>query len=224
MSTEQPYDPEAHMLLRMQQRYALQTGGGALMIFAGAGVILLAGVLIVSVLSFIMWTWFDTTWIGWGGWFLVYLLAVGVILFREYKFSNQSFWDVETPDIDNPAHADSFGEYQMDRISAGGAWCAHVIMWGPRALLNGIATVRGNLPTRFRGLLARAAQIVVQLYREPDAQPIAKLIQAGEHPARFREVLKWLDDNDYIGISTDGKRVWLASRIREQLNAEGFHA
>jgi hypothetical protein len=224
MSTEQPYDPEARMLAELQQQYALRTGGGAIMILAGAGVILVAGVVLVSVLCFILWTWFETTWIGWFGWFFVYLLGMGIVMFREYKKSNVSFYDVETPDIDNPGDADSFGEYQMDRVSAGGAWMAHVVMWGPRALLNGITTVTGNQPTRFRGLLARAAQVVVQLYRSPDAMEIKKLVQLGENPARFREVLKWLDDNDYIGLSTDGKRVWLSSRVRTQLNAEGFHA
>jgi hypothetical protein len=214
--------PESRLIGQLQQLYAVKTGGGVLLMLAGAGIILLAGVVVTSIVTFILYTWFDSSFLGWTGWFVVYLIAIVPLLVREERRSRGHFLSEAAAGLDNPMDASSYGEYQLDRGAAMTAVYSEMLLWGPRALLRGIATMRGQQPTRFRGLLERAAQVILTLYRSPDAMLLAKLIQPGEPPARFREVLKWLDDQDYIGLSSDGKRVWLSSRMRGKLASEGY--
>jgi hypothetical protein len=179
-------------------------------------------VVVASLISFVLYLWFDSTFITWTGWFFVYLVAIVPLLIREERRSRGHFLSEAASGLDNPMDASSYGEYELDRGAAMTAVYTEMLLWGPRALLRGFATVRGQQPTRFRGLLERAAQILLTLYRDSDAMPLAKLIHPDEPPARFREVLKWLDDQDYIGLSSDNKRVWLSSRMRGKMASEGY--
>ncbi len=222
MSTANEPSPEERMLAELQRLYALRTGGGGVMIVLGAAVILGAGFFVTSVIWFILWNFAGDSYIGWTGWFFVYLIAIVPLLIREERRSQGSFFSDAAAGMSNPANAGSYGEYQLDRASAAGAAFSEMLLWGPRALLGGIATVRGQQPTRFKGLLVRASQILLQLYQSKEAMELKDLAHPGEPPAEFCQALKWLDQNDHIGLSSDGKRAWLSSKFRQQMATDGF--
>jgi len=213
---------EERMINELQRLYAVNTGGGAILIVAGAGVIVLAGIVITSILWFILWNFFGTSYLGWTGWFFVYVLAVVPLLIHEDKRSRGQFLSDATSGMSNPDNASSYGEMQMNRLSAGGAAITELLLWGPRSLINGLTILRGQQPTQFRPLLERAARMIIQLYDDTEAIEMKKLYQAGDTPDKFDRVLKWLDDNGHIGLSSDKTRVWLSSRMRQHLASTNF--
>ncbi len=222
MSNSNPSTREERLFAELQALYAIKTGGGGLLVLAGAVVILFSGAVITTLICFILWNFFDSSFIGWTGWFFVYLLAVVPLLIREDRRSRGEFLSDAAVGMSNPADASSYGEYQIDRLSVGGVAITELLLWGPRSLINGLAIMRGQQPTRSKPLLERAARVILQLYDDSEAIEMKKLIQPGDSPLQFGQVLKWLDDNDHIGLSSDKSRVWLSSRMRKHMASGGF--
>src|SRR5688572_15988248 len=61
-------------LLREEDSRSMAGSLGLLL--AGIGVCLFMGIIVASVIWFVLWQLFDRTFIGWAGWYLVYLLAL----------------------------------------------------------------------------------------------------------------------------------------------------
>ncbi len=222
MSTPSEPSREERILAELQRMYALKIGGGGVMIAIGAGILFAAGLIVSAVVAFLFWNFFDTSLIGWTGWFIVYVIAIVWLVRRERKLSQVTFFDDSHSNPSGAANPDDYENAELHPGAAASPRLADRLMWAPQALLSGIDTYRGEQPTRFKGLLVRASLVALQLYDSKDPIELKKLIHAGEPPAEFREVLKWLDDNDHIGFSSDGQRAWLSSKLRAKLVNDGF--
>jgi len=218
MSNPEP-SREERILNELQHLYSLKTGGGAAMVVLGGGVLLLAGVAFATVVWFVLWIAMGSSIIGWIGWFIVYAIVVGWITFRESKRAEKSFFaDSVDPVLNDPSDPDARGEYLLSEADFGPPSAMDKLLWAPRTLLGGIATMRGQQPTRVKGLMLRGATIIDQLYASDDPIEVIKLAQSGGPPAEFREIMLWLDENDHIGLSSDNKRAWLSTRTRQHLS------
>ena len=202
MTTADAPAPEDRMLAVLQRAYAERTGGGVAMILLGGGVLLIAGFVLTTLIWLFLFYNFGSAFIGWLGWFIVYVAAIVGVLVREQKQSQQPFM-LSTHDSSRKLTA-----------------IADKLLWAPRTLLSGIATFRGQQPMRFRGLLARASRVAARLAVEKEPLLIIKLVETGESPAQFYEVIEWLDDNDHIGLSSDRQRAWISSKLRGRLAAD----
>jgi hypothetical protein len=214
-----PVNAEERMLIKLQQTFALRVGGGGVLVALAATAIVVACIVVTLVLSVLSWFWFDAFYIWL--WFLLYVGVVGYLLWREHKRSQSTFDEVRAtgqPPIDfdvdeyleSPSESSKLGSY------------LNAIFWAPRNLLEGINIMRRKESPRFFGLLHRAARMMVILYADKDPVEVKKLIEPGESPSRFREALDWLDENDDIGRSSDGKRVWMSSKMRTKIATEGL--
>jgi len=218
MTTPDAPSREERVLFELERLHAIKTGGGGVLIAGGAAVLFAAGVVFTGLISFLMWNFFGTSIIGFTGWFFLYLIAVAWLLYREHKWMESSFFDGGSAATYDPEDPDSFDDYRLDRADTGESALMQKLLWAPRTLLLGIATVRDKQPTRFKGLLLRSALTILQLYDDKDPIPLPKLIQPGEPPEQFREAIQWLDDNDHIGLSSDQSRAWLSTRMRQHLS------
>src|SRR4051812_13148569 len=79
------------IVTRMMAKHALTTGGAVGVLAAGAGIILVAGAIVSSVICFILYTATDSTWIGWWGWYFVFLLGMLPLLFWQERRSGGDY-------------------------------------------------------------------------------------------------------------------------------------
>jgi hypothetical protein len=206
------------MLIKLQQAYALRVGGGGVLVALAATAMIAGCVVFTLVMSILSWFWFDSFYIWL--WFLVYVGLAGYLLWREHKRAAGVFDPLRAAgdppiDIDEDEYLEESGSSKL-----GGYLDA--ISWAPRNLLQGIDVMRRKESPRFFGLLQRASRMMVFLYADKDPVPVKKLIEHGESPSRFREVIDWLDKNDMIGRSSDAKRVWVSSKMRSKIATEGL--
>ena len=222
MTLEDPFEQpppnlDERMLIKLQQAYALKVGGGGVLVVLAATAIVVTCIVFTIVMSILSWFWFDAFYIWL--WFLLFVVVVGYLLWREHRRASGVFDELRASgqppvDLEPEEYLESPSESKV-----GGY--LNAIFWSPRNLLEGIDVMRRKESPRFFGLLQRATRMMVILYADKDPVELQKLIEPGESPSRFREALAWLDENDHIGRSSDGKRVWISSKTRTKLATEG---
>jgi MFS family permease len=200
------------IVTRMMQKHALTTATALGLLAAGAGIVLIAGAIVATVLCFILYSITGSTWIGWWGWYLLFLLAMLPLLFWEEHRSRGNFLADRATDFSSAPS--SRGEFELQNLQIGVAVYTDMLLWGPRAILMGIATLRGEKPLERAHRFERAAVIVRQLLEHDAAIPVSQVIRPGENFDELRATLRWMDDHDYIGISADHSRIWLSSIAR----------
>ncbi|CAN5437832.1 hypothetical protein BH09PLA1_BH09PLA1_03890 [soil metagenome] len=201
------------IIARMLQKHALTAAAAAMgLLGAGAAILLVAGAIVATLICFILFTLTDSTWIGWWGWYLVFLLAMAPLLFWEERRSRGNYFADRATDF-SPS-VSSRGEFELQNFQIGAAVYTDMLLWGPRAILKGIATLRGEKPLEQSRRFERAAMVVRQLLQHDAAIPVSQLVKPGENFDELRAALRWLDDHDYIGISADHSRIWLSSPAR----------
>ena len=218
MSSALESTPEERMLLELQQAYALKVAGGGVLVALSSVTIFVGAILFTLVMGVLSWFWFDSAWFLL--WFLLYAAGVGFLFYREIKHNSSPFDELAASgqppiDLDVDEYLETPAPSKLARYT-------NAIQWAPRSFLLGIATMQRKDSLRFLGLLHRAARMMVFLYADKDPVALPKLIEPGESPSRFREALDWLDTNDFVGRSSDGKRVWVSTKMRTKLAEDGF--
>ena len=204
------------IVARMMQRHALTSAGAAGLLAAGVAILFIAGAVVSSIICFILIAITGSSWIGWWGWYFVFLVAMVPLLFWEERRSGGSYLSDRVMDFSpNPS---SGGEYEMQRLEATSAVVTDMLMWGPRAILKGFATMRGEKPLQNRDRFERAALVIRKLLEHDSALLAGQLLLPGETLDQLRPTLRWMDYHDYIGMSADGKRVWLSTDARKAMS------
>jgi MFS family permease len=204
------------IVARMMQRHALTTAGAVGLLATGVGILLIAGAVVSSIICFVLISLTSRSFIGWWGWYFVFLLAMVPLLFWEERRSRGGYLADRVGDF-SPMHS-SRGEYEMQNFEASVAVYTDMLLWGPRAILKGFATLRGERPLEQSGRFHRAAAVIRKLLEKDNALLVGQLLAPGETVEQLRPTLRWLDDHDYVGLSADGKRVWLSTDARRHFS------
>ncbi|CAA9440271.1 MAG: hypothetical protein AVDCRST_MAG64-4139 [uncultured Phycisphaerae bacterium] len=181
----------------------------------GLGYCAAAGFLVATVLWLALGTFHEQAYIGWTGWFAAYwVVLVGVLVVRSragekerkgYKVGALS------DDDDTP------GGHAAGDLEARTPFFSQVMAWGPRALVDGFAGLRGKPSRRQNDMFKRAAQILSYLAKYSSGVPIKGLMRPPENIPVFTAALDWLEANDYTGRSSDGERMWITTIGRKKL-------
>jgi hypothetical protein len=161
--------------------------------------------------------------VGWPTWFVLYwvvLLATLVVRANSGKDETKGYKVASLTDEDDPAPG---GHAAGDDAEFRTPFLSQVLAWGPRAMVDGFASLRGKHSRRQKEVFKRAAQIVNYLARYSSGVPIKGLMRPPENMRVFVAALDWLDANDYTGRSSDGERMWITSIGRKKLADHNIH-
>ena len=161
--------------------------------------------------------------VGWLEWFIIYWVVLAVVLFvraraqskhdhRSYKVGSLTDEDDDTP-----------GGHAAGDLEARTPFFAVVLASGPRALVDGLAGLRGKPNRRRKDMFKRASRILVYLAKYSSGVPIKGLMRPPEDMPVFTAALDWLEANDYTGRSSDGERMWITSIGRKKLTDHNIH-
>lgn len=189
----------------------LIAAGGAIMFFAGA---ILAAIVSGITYSFGLGTWWWTV-------FVLYWAVVVPLLIREVRRRSEHAIADRAVSIGDPLESDSFGEYHLKRTQFQAALVADALLWGPRAVVSGIIILRGNESIAQLQRFGLATVILNQLLQTGTGVEIRKLDVPNATAETILDTLDWLDRHDYIGRSSDGKRVWINSDFQKRLREAG---
>lgn len=199
--------------------------GGSLGLFLrGLGWCAAAGFLLATGMWLALGSLHERAFIGWTGWFIVYWVVLALALFLKANADGKkkgyrigSLTEADADDDETP------GGHAAGDLEARTPFFSQVMAWGPRALVDGLAGLRGKPNRRQNEMFKRAAQIVTYLGRYSSGVPIKGLMRPPENMPVFAAALDWLDKNDYTGRSSDGERMWITSQGRKKLTDHNIH-
>jgi hypothetical protein len=151
--------------------------------------------------------------------FTIYLLLVVPVMVL--LAMNRSQYTLDKIDI-GAGSPSSYGEWELRRFQVTGAILMDLLMWGPRAVLAGVATLRGNAPDMGEALCSRAACVVEQLLQHESAIRVRDAVPHDALRSEWVPVLFWMERHDVIGLSADRQRVWLSSAARKEFAELGL--
>lgn len=201
-------------------RHCLGVSGALLGIAVGSAVIV-GGAWVVSGVA----AWFAerlvstqaAIMVGWPT-FWIYLLVVTPLLVWRTLRTGGEFYEQQVLDS-NLFHGkpSSYGSWAYRGDVASTALYIDLLFWGPRLLIDGIRRLAGRDVVKSAARLRRASFILAHLLRASEAVRAKALRIPDEPQDEFQRVLAWLERHDYVGISSDGQRVWISSRVRDEL-------
>jgi hypothetical protein len=110
----------------------------------------------------------------------------------------------------------SFGEYELGRQKGAAILFLEFSLLGPEMLWSAIDAITGRRQTR--GADAElAATLVDELLTRGEGAAVAELA-ADRSPADVRRAVAFLKRHDWVGVSADGRRVWVLSDRARQVN------
>jgi hypothetical protein len=208
-----PLIQRAHTMLLVQETTSMAGSTGKLL--AGIGVCLGMGFIFATVMVAVLYEAFGSSGIGWSGWYLVFLaVLVPWLIWRERRWRASYMVDTMMEVSGKPS---SRGEMEMDQMKVKIAFIMAMLVWGPRAVLDGYRGLRGSQTTAEKIIFNRAALLIADLAVIPGGVPIADLIHPPEDMRVFGSAVDLLDKHDWIGRSSDGLSLWLNSTFREKL-------
>lgn len=201
-------------------RHCLGVAGALLRISVGAGAIVGAAWVVSGLVAFLVGRLVSTDAglaVGWPA-FWGYLLLVAPLLIWRTVRSGGEFYAAQWIDS-SLAHGRcaSHGEWRYRAEVATTALYGDLLFWGPRLMIEGARRLAGREVVRSASHLARAACVLAHLLRAGEAVRTKALRFPKEPADAFQRNLRWLESHDYIGISSDGQRVWMSSHVRESL-------
>lgn len=178
------------------------------------------GVIAASLITTFLLVVFGSTWIGWTGWFLAYLLIlVPVLIWHEHRSREDYLTEAVRSADPSPS---SRGEYEMIQMGFAIGAISSLLVWGPRALIDGFRGLRGLRNPTQEAVFDRATVLVLSLAQASGGVAIKDLIIPPENMLVFGSAVEFLDRHWFIGKSTDGKTLWLNSTFRKKLEARGL--
>lgn len=154
------------------------------------------------------------------GWpvFWAYLLVVAPLLVWRTIRTGGEFYTQQVIDsgaFEGKPSNHSEWEYRADVATT--ALFGDLLFWGPRLIVDGCRRLFGREVIRSASNLCRASYVLAHLLRSNEAARTKALKFPNEPADAFQRNLRWLEAQDYIGVSSDGQRVWMGSQVREGL-------
>ena len=175
--------------------------GGGLMTLVVAGLVASLALLASGV-----WTF--------GAWFgIVWIILTPFLLWYERRTRGTA---TEGMMDGYEGTAASYGEWEMRRTTAMAMLWTELFLIGPRLIWWGVDHWR----ERHTGApleLTRAAEVVIDLLEAGGGVHPSKLLRRNETPADLTAVVRYLQRQDWVGVSKQRDRVWLLSEARERL-------
>jgi hypothetical protein len=200
-------------MLRQEDATSIAGSMGQLLI--GAGVMFFAGILVATFMTFVLYTFIGSTFIGWSGWFLVYVLILApAVVWYERKSRADYLGDAAQVADPNPS---SRGEFKLNQAIIGVGLVANILVWGPRSIVDGFRGLRGLRTAKQHAAFQRASLLALDLGKAHGGVEIKRLVHPPEEMEVFGLAVDLLDKHGWIGKSTDGKSLWLNSTWRAKL-------
>ncbi len=214
--------PRGDLIYRwLRTRHRLGVSGALLGILGGALAVIATAWLVSALTSLIFFRFgagSDREVIQWSIFGGYLLLIVPILLWRTARTGGEFFADQVLESRAFHGQPASHGEWRYRAGVATTALYGDLLFWGPRLIVDGVRRLIGREVVRSASTLHRASFILSHLLRGRDASRTKALRIPDEPPTELQHVLRWLDRHDYVGISADGQRVWLASAARESLS------
>ena len=201
--------PTVDPLLARLRDEALQSGGGGVALIAGG-----------IALTMFMMTWpagFIAYLTGSSiSFWICYLIALGLVVPYILRRLNaqQIVYSDDMPDI---SPASSYGEMNLNVARFELAMLVGWLMLGPALIVEGIMQARGLDSLTKQKMLGRCAVLLRQLASAGAARPLDSLLEGDESRDEIIKLVKYLDHRDWVGASSDFKRVWLSSKAQTEL-------
>ena len=200
-------------MIRLQEATSLAGSVGRLLLGLAACVVM--GVIAATLATSLFYVVAGTSLIGWKGWFGVYLIVLVPYLIWQERRSRDDYLTHALRSID--PEPSSRGEHELDRAGLQIAIYASWLVWGPRALIDGVRGMRGLRTATQHAVFDRAGALVVRLSKAPGRVEIKKLLNAPEDMRIFGSAVDLLDKHGWIGKASDGDSLWLNSTFRNKL-------
>ncbi len=202
--------------LRMQE--VEKAGSGSVLLAIGAVVTFVSLFFAAAFVWTILWRLFGETYLSFWGWFCVLVLLLLPYLITLERRTRGNFWSDSIMnsglDYGNPS---SVGDYYHQRGAATIFFYVEMLLIGPRMLIGGYNRFRGVDPVRFNQLIERSATLIRDLASAGGSCAVEKLVHPGEPVVNVLRIVERLDKQEWVGRSTDGRRVWLSSRAKADL-------
>jgi hypothetical protein len=118
--------------------------------------------------------------------------------------------------IDSVGGADAASWSVGHRAGASLALITEVSLWGPRIIINGVRRLVSA--GKFAGDVAAPAAILSVLLRSDEGIATSHVLsQSGLDAEAFGDALAYLTFHDFIGISKDGRQLWICTEARKCL-------
>jgi len=182
----------------------------------GIVVCFVMGLIVATVITLGLNAFFDSSGIGWMGWYGVYVLVLAPLLIWHEHRSRPDYLNDALREIDPGPTSGS-----EDLVNRATFWIGYLtsrLFWGPRAVIDGFRGMRGHRSITQDAVFDRAATLVLALAQANGGVPIKELIIPPENMLVFGSAVDLLDRHDCIGKSTDGRSLWLNSTYRRTLN------
>ena len=209
MSLGQPArDPSTRLsdvglLLREEDKVSLAGSLGRFL--KGLGICFVLGLIFATVMTVLFDSLFENPWIGWKGWFLIYVVVTGGLL----------AWRERGPVI---------VDLEKARESAASvpatspiAKYTSMVIWGPRAVVEGFRGMRGRWMPQQNAVFDRAAILVLELALTDGGLPVKEVVHPPEDMVTFGQAVDWLDANQWVGQASEGGSLWLSTVGRKRL-------
>ena len=184
---------------------------GSLGLFVmGAGACLVAGFTFATIVTFVLYMMAGTSALGWFGWFSIYLIIVGVFVYRYGKHLQRGF-------VLESLSADATAETQ--RVYIGEPRISNPVAWLPFAIVTGLAGVRRNWSARQSAVFNRAAEFLIDVAKQDGGSGVRQLMHPPENMPIFTSAADWLERNDWVGKSSDGDRFYISTAGQKRLVA-----
>lgn len=210
---------ELRTLLQLQDSASMAGSMGKFLM--GLGWCFVVGLIFATLMTGILDSLFGSSLIHWWGWMGVYILILVPLLIWHERRNRQDYL-VNAVEGTDPAGPSSRGEYEMNKARLTVGIYASMLVWGPRALLDGLRGVRGRRNVVQRALFQRAAVLVLDLSQYDGGIEVKHLIYPPEDMKVFGAAVDWLDAHDWIGQATAGGSMWLSTIGRKKLVERGL--
>lgn len=147
--------------------------------------------------------------------FVVCLVIIPVLLWLERRSRGEFYADAVRGE-GSPFDASSYGEYRLQSAKLLWIGYAELALTGPRLLWDVNDAIRGGVPMD-QSLRTAAAGIVIDLLDAGEGLPLAKLVRTDRSMANVAKATIYLQQKEWVGVSSSRDRVWLASDKRKHL-------
>lgn len=191
-------------MLREQDANSILGSRGRLL--GGVWWCIVAAIVVATVLTLAIRTVADGFPIGWGGWFLLSLIGLAGVVWMLNRRTPTDFVVGSLSATDSP---------EIERARTGPI--VALLTWGPAAIVDGWAGHRRKWKAHQSQLFRRAAQMVVELAKYDGGVELRYVTHASDTQPELNRVIQWLDRHQWLGRSSDGKRIFLSTDGRKRL-------
>lgn len=155
--------------------------------------------------------------VGWPVFWGYLLLMAPLLIWRTIRNGGEFYTDqVIESDLFHGKPANQSEWYYRGDVATTALY-GDLLFWGPRLIVDGCRRLSGREVIHSVSNLRRATYFLAHLLQSNEAVRTKALRYPKEPADTFQRNLRWLEAHDYVGISSDGQRVWMSAQVREGL-------